>query len=121
MYRKKQEGEENRTVKEARMAEGAFTPELIEEMKSKIGLKLRVEDAVFNEEATRTAIRKFADGIGDPNPLWRNKEYAMKTRYGEIVAPPSWILSVLSAIQFGWRGIAGFHSGSEFFSISQFS
>jgi acyl dehydratase len=99
----------------AKMSEGTFTPELIEEMRSKIGLKLRTEDAVFNEEATRTAIRKFADGIGDPNPLWRDREYARKTRYGEIVAPPSWILSVLSAIQFGWRGIAGFHSGSEFF------
>jgi len=102
-------------MEKAKMAEGTFTPELIEEMRGKIGLKLRVEDAVFNEEATRTAIRKFADGIGDPNPLWRDREYARKTRYGEIVAPPSWVLSVLSAIQFGWRGIAGFHSGSEFF------
>jgi len=102
-------------MEKAKMAEGTFTSELIEEMRSKIGLKLRVEDAVFNEEATRTAIRKFADGIGDPNPLWRSLEYARKTRYGEIAAPPSWVLSVLSAIQFGWRGIAGFHSGSEFF------
>jgi acyl dehydratase len=102
-------------MEKAKMAEGTFTPELIAEMKSKIGLKLRVEDALFNEEATRTAIRKFADGIGDPNPLWRNQDYARKTRYGGIVAPPSWVLSVLSAIQFGWRGIAGFHSGSEFF------
>lgn len=102
-------------MEKAKMSEGTFTSELIEEMRSKIGLKLRVEDAVFNEEATRTAIRKFADGIGDPNPLWRSLEYARKTRYGEIAAPPSWVLSVLSAIQFGWRGIAGFHSGSEFF------
>ena len=93
-------------MEKAKMSEGTFTSELIEEMRSKIGLKLRVEDAVFNEEATRTAIRKFADGIGDPNPLWRSLEYARKPRYGEIAAPPSWVLSVLSAIQFGWRGIA---------------
>ena len=97
------------------MAEGAFTPELIEEMRSKIGLKLRTEDAVFNEEATRLAIRKFADGIGDRNPLWRDEEYARKTRYGRIVAPPAWVFSVLGGLQFGWRGLAGFHSGSELF------
>lgn len=97
------------------MAEGTFTSELIEEMKSKIGLKLRTEDAVFNEEATYAAIRRFAKGIGDPNPLWCDREYAEKSRYGKIVAPPSWVLSVLAAIQFGWRGLAGYHSGSELF------
>ncbi len=97
----------------AKMPEGTFTPELIEEMKSKKGLKLRVENHVFNEEATRGAIRRFADGIGDPNPLWRDEEYAKRTRYGCIVAPPSWVFSVLAGIQFGWRGLAGFHSGSD--------
>ena len=50
----------------ARMAEGAFSEELIEEMRSRKGLRLRVEDALFNEEATRGAIRRFVDGIGDP-------------------------------------------------------
>ncbi|RLG21007.1 acyl dehydratase [Candidatus Micrarchaeota archaeon] len=95
------------------MPEGEFTPELIEEMRSKRGLKLRVEGHVFNEEATRGAIKRFADGIGDPNPLWRDEEYAKRTRYGCIVAPPSWVFSVLAGIQFGWRGLAGFHSGSD--------
>ncbi len=102
-------------TKEVKMAEGTFTQELIEEMRSKIGLKLRTEDAIFNEEVTRVAIRKFVDGIGDSNPLWRNEDYARKTRYGKIVAPPSWVFSVLGGVQFGWRGLAGFHSGSEFF------
>src|SRR5512139_3256195 len=102
-------------MSEVRMAEGSFTTELIEEMRGKIGLKLRAEDFVFNEEVTRTAIRKFTDGIGDPNPLWRNEEYARNTRYGRLVAPPSWVFSVLGGIQFGWRGIAGFHSASELF------
>lgn len=97
----------------AKMAEGEFTPELIEEMKSKRGLKLRVQGHVFNEEATRGAIRRFVDGIGDPNPLWRDEEYAKKTQYGCIVAPPSWVFSVLAGVQFGWRGLAGFHSASE--------
>jgi hypothetical protein len=64
----------------AKMMEEEFTPELIEEMRSKKGLKLRVENHCFNdnEEATRGAIRRFADGIGDPNPLWRDEEFGPK-------------------------------------------
>lgn len=95
------------------MAEGEFTEELIEEMRQKRGLKLRVEKAVFNEEATKGAIRRFVDGIGDPNPLYRDHECAAKTRYGTIIAPPSFVFSVLAGVQFGWRGLAGFHSASE--------
>ena len=95
------------------MAEGEFTPELIEEMKSKRGLKLRVDNHKFNEEATEGAIRRFADGIGDPNPLWRDIKHGKKSRYGSIIAPPSWVFSVLAGVQFGWRGLAGFHSASE--------
>ena len=96
-----------------KMAEGEFTPELIEEMRSKRGLKLRAENHLFNEEATKGAIRRFVDGIGDPNPLFRDESYGNRTKYGGIVAPPSWVFSVLAGIQFGWRGLAGFHSASD--------
>jgi acyl dehydratase len=97
----------------ALMAEETFTEELISEMKSKRGLKLRVDPHIFNEEATRGAMRRFADGVGDDNPLWGDEEYAQSTRYGCIVAPPSFVFSCLAGIQFGWRGLAGFHSGSD--------
>jgi acyl dehydratase len=97
----------------AKMAEATFTPELIEEMKSKRGMKLRVGNHSFNEEATKGAIKRFADGTGDPNPLWRDVEYGKNSRYGSIIAPPSWAFSVLAGIQFGWEGIAGFHSASD--------
>jgi len=96
-----------------RMQEWRITDEMIEEMRSKIGLKLRIEHSMFNEEATRLAILKFADGIGDTNPLWRDVEYARKTGYGTLVAPPSWVFSVFSGVQFGWRGLGGFHNATE--------
>ncbi|MFH1122097.1 MAG: MaoC family dehydratase N-terminal domain-containing protein [Pseudomonadota bacterium] len=98
---------------ETSMAEGVITPELIEEMKNNRGLKLRVANAAFNEYATRDNIRKFADGVGDINPLFRDEEYAGKSRYGCIIAPPSFVFSVLAGIQFGWRGLAGYHSASD--------
>lgn len=99
-------------TKEAKMVEGRITDEMLEEMRGKIGLKLRIDHSINNEEATRLAILKFAGGIGDPNPLWSDPEYAKKTRYHGIVAPPSWVISVFSGVQFGWRGLAGFHNAS---------
>lgn len=101
------------SVKTVDMAEGTITPELIAEMESKKGLKLRVENSVFNEYATKDNIRKFVDGIGDMNPLFHDEAYAGKTKYKSIIAPPSFILSVLAGVQFGWRGLAGFHSASD--------
>lgn len=100
-------------VKEAKMAEGIITEEMIKEMRQKIGLKLRIEHSINNEEATRLAIKKFADGIGDSNPLWFDTEYAKRTRYSSIVAPPSWIICVFSGVQFGWRGLGSFHNASD--------
>jgi len=100
-------------AKEAKMAEGIITEEMIKEMRQKIGLKLRIEHSINNEEATRLAIKKFADGIGDSNPLWSDTEYAKKTSYGSLVAPPSWIICVFSSVQFGWRGLGGFHNASD--------
>lgn len=96
-----------------RMAEGELTDELIEEMREKRGMKLYIDDVIFNEEVTKRAIKRFVDAIGDPNPLWRDANYARKTRYGEIIAPPSWVFSALSGVQFGWRGLAGFHVATD--------
>lgn len=44
-------------------------------------------------EVERGAIRRFADAIGDPNPLYRDVEYAKNSRYGEMICPAGF---------FGW-------------------
>jgi len=44
-------------------------------------------------EVEKGAIRRFADAVGDPNPLFRDDEYARGTPYGGVVAPPGF---------FGW-------------------
>lgn len=38
-------------------------------------------------EIERGAIRRFADAIDNPNPLYRDLEYARNTKYGDIIAP----------------------------------
>lgn len=100
-------------IKRGEMAQGALTDEMLEQMRLRAGTKMRIDDAINNEVATAPAIRRFADGTGDSNPLWRNREYAAKTAYGGIAAPPSWVKSVCSGVQSGWRGMGGFHAGSE--------
>lgn len=51
-----------------------------------------------NESATKDAIRHFANGIGDPNPLWHDTEYAMRTKFGGIIAPPMFVNAIALAM-----------------------
>jgi acyl dehydratase len=59
-------------------------------MKGNIGSAwIGAESKPVRNEVEKGAIRKFADAIGDPNPLYRDEEYARSTPYGTIVAPPT--------------------------------
>ncbi len=40
-------------------------------------------------EVEKGHIRRFAQAIGDDNPLYHDEEYAKKTRSGGIIAPPT--------------------------------
>lgn len=44
-------------------------------------------------EVEKGAIRRFADAVDDPNPLYWDEEYARNSRYGSIITPPGF---------FGW-------------------
>ncbi|GAA5050771.1 acyl dehydratase [Thermocatellispora tengchongensis] len=39
-------------------------------------------------------LQRFADGVGDYNPLWRDPAYAARGRYHDLVAPPSFLFSI---------------------------
>jgi acyl dehydratase len=66
-----------------------------------------------NEVATRDAIRHFADGIGDPNPLWRDEDYARNTKYGGIIAPPLFLNAILPGQGGEPIGTVAFNAGLE--------
>ncbi len=36
-------------------------------------------------------IRRFAEAIGDPNPLYRDREFATRSPFGGIVTPPTFV------------------------------
>ena len=45
--------------------------------------------SVSTMEVEKGHIRRFAQAIGDDNPLHYDEEYAKKSRYGGIIAPPT--------------------------------
>lgn len=53
------------------------------EAREMIGVETRREYTVTEKD-----IRRFAQAIGDPNPLYRDGDYGKKTRYGSMVSPP---------------------------------
>ncbi len=73
---------------------GRLTRERIEEHRKRLGMKLRPSGTYrgANQWALWDRISAYADKMGDPNPLWRDQEYAKSTRYGRLPAPPSFIL-----------------------------
>ena len=64
----------------------------VEDLLSKVGV-IQQSTYTYNKYATTDSIRHFAEGIGDDNPLWLDEDYAAKTRWGSVVAPPSFIWS----------------------------
>jgi acyl dehydratase len=92
------------------LARGVFTEEMLSEMRALIGTELRTDGCVNNEIATRLAILRFAEGIGDDNPLWTDPHYAANSPHGILVAPPGFIFACLGSVQVGWRGLGGFHA-----------
>src|SRR6201996_7260870 len=87
-----------------------ITDSALDNLRALIGVP--IEDTVepWNYEATRDAIRHYAHGIGDDNPLWTDPEYAARTKFGGIVALPSFLFST-SRIASGYcGGLSGVHA-----------
>ena len=67
-------------------------------------------------EVERGAIRRFAQAIGDPNPLFNDEEAARKTRFGGMIAPPTFCRSLggeLPDIKINMPQFRGLDGGSE--------
>jgi acyl dehydratase len=67
-------------------------------------------------------ISEFAEAIGDPNPVFTDEAKARLTRYGSLVAPPTFLRSTMrpaAAVQervkaYGWaRQPSMLHGGGE--------
>ena len=86
---------------------------IVEEMRNRIG----VEGKPRVYEIEKGLIRRFALAIGDPNPLWQDEEYAKKSKYRGIVAPPAMIIALgwedFQAEEPSRHNLAVLHGGTE--------
>jgi len=60
---------------------------ITDELRNMVGIE--AEPKVF--EVTKGHIKKFAEAVDDPNPLWQDEAYASKSRYSSIIAPPMFL------------------------------
>ena len=71
------------------MAESSLIPD---EAKAFIGK----ETITHIGEVSAMTIKRYASTVGDLNPLYLDEEYARKSKYGSLVAPPNYLGAVVN-------------------------
>ncbi len=72
-------------------AEGAISVEGLEALRRRIGIEIP-QVRPGHEYASFDGIRNYSEGIGDKNPLYRDRDYAQKTRWKGLIAHPTFML-----------------------------
>jgi acyl dehydratase len=87
-----------------------ITDAALDSLRRRIGVPIENTAEPWCYEATRDNIRHYAHGIGDDNPLWCDPAYAAGTRYGGIVALPSFLFATSRIVSGYVGGLAGVHA-----------
>lgn len=87
-----------------------ITDEALDALRSRINVPIENTLEPWCHEATRDNIRHYAHGIGDDNPLWCDPDYAAKSRFGGIVALPSFLFATSRIVSGYVGGIPGVHA-----------
>jgi acyl dehydratase len=87
-----------------------ITDQALDALRSRINVPIENTLEPWCHEATRDNIRHYAHGIGDDNPLWCDPAYAAKSRYGGIVALPSFLFATSRIVSGYVGGISGVHA-----------
>ena len=92
------------------MAEHAvITDDALERIRQRIGVPVPRRHPHV-ELASHDAIRHFAHGIGDDNPLWTDSAYAAAARYGCVIAPPCMLYAMDDVCSGQFGGLPGIHN-----------
>ncbi len=92
---------------------GRITEEALARLRARMGVDIPHDDR-YVQDVTRDAVRNFANGLGDGNPLWRDEAYAQGTRWGGIIAPPSFVMALDEAPTIGLPGVGALFAGMDF-------
>lgn len=112
------------------MIQGRITDESVELMRRRIGwsnptVRTGSVTLPWNTECTADGIRHFAEGYGDDNPLFVDRNYGKSTRWGTQMAPPGFEQTMGydrnpkpdpefdRETRGALRGVQLFHSGNE--------
>src|SRR5437660_6768121 len=87
-----------------------ITDQALDALRQRIGQRIERTLEPWCYEATRDNIRHYAHGIGDDNPLWCDPAYGTTTRYGDIVAPPSFLFACSRIVSGYVGGLSGVHA-----------
>ena len=90
------------------MADSVIT----DKMRAAVG----VDSVPVTEDIEKGAIIRFAQAIGDSNPLFTDEAAARKSRYGGLIAPPTFLRSIIPGpptVEFEQPYSAGLDGGSE--------
>ncbi len=92
-----------------------ITEESIADADRRIGMDWRSSRVTI--EITRDNISDFCNYMGSTNPLFLDEEYARKTRWGGLIAPPAMVGTAIIAP--GMRGVQWIYAGTEweFFQV----
>lgn len=88
-----------------------ISPEAIEQLRAEIGRESGLPQ--FNTGASLDAVRHFAFGRGDDNPLYCDPGYAKASHYGCVIAPSTFILSCGFPRSRGLPGVHGLFTGID--------
>jgi len=79
----------------------------VEQTLKNFGVSIGQESTFVDEyEIEKGMIKRFAQTIEDPNPLFHDEEYAKNTSYGGIIAPPTFL--------FEWNHHSAFPTETSF-------
>lgn len=73
---------------------GILTDEAIARSRRRLGVPNPQQNPPHNYEVTADGVRHFAYGYGDDNPLYCDPDYAAKTRWAVLVAPPNFLYTM---------------------------
>jgi acyl dehydratase len=103
----------NRTEGGLQKAGARITDEAVAGLMQRKG-DVRRAHRPWNTTASADSIRHFALGIGNLNPLWLDADYAARSRFGSLIASPTFEYSCGVTFGGGMPGVHSLYGGSDF-------
>jgi len=87
-----------------------ITDDALNALRAKLGQVITSSHTPYLTETSRDAVRHWAEGIGDMNPLWTNENQGLSSAWGRPLCTPT-ILYAFDRLAIGYRGgLPGIHS-----------